>query len=89
MIMPRAEPHRWPRMLSVDDAAEYVGVSVTLFLKEVEAGLWPQPVRRGRKGGRKTWDKDAIDAALDRRSGLVAESPPIRLGERTGWGKSA
>jgi hypothetical protein len=39
----------WPRWLSADEAAAYVGVWVNFFLDEVGAGLWPKPVARGKR----------------------------------------
>lgn len=76
-------PHRLPlplptrRILDLAEAAEYVGVSATLFLEEVERGMWPRPMRRGASGRRTTWDVRALDAAADLASGLVqtAASP--------------
>lgn len=59
----------WPLLLSREQAAAYVGVSPALFDREVDQGLWPQPIRRGEKGGRKTWDRRQLDAALDSISG--------------------
>ena len=58
------------RILDLAEAAEYVGVSVTLFLEEVEKGMWPRPMRRGASGRRVTWDVRALDAAADRHLGL-------------------
>ena len=54
----------WPRGLSEDQAAAYVGVSHNKFVAEVEAGLWPKAERRG---GRKIFDRERIDEAWDRR----------------------
>ena len=62
----------WPRYLSREQAATYVGVSPETFDIEVHAGLWPSARRRGGKGGRITWDRCALDAAADRDSGLVS-----------------
>ena len=55
----------WPRGLSAEQAAAYVGVSVNTFLEEVKAGRWPAPQRRGLKGGRKIWDRRQIDERYD------------------------
>lgn len=52
-----------PLMLSMQQAAEYVGVSVDVFTDEVAAGLWPPAIRRGAKGGRLTWYRPALEAA--------------------------
>ncbi|CAH2603709.1 protein of unknown function [Rhodovastum atsumiense] len=68
----------WPRCLSREEAARYVGVSVAVFEAEVRNGIWPLGRARGAKGGRLTWDRLALDAAEDRRSGLAAE-PSVSL----------
>lgn len=79
----------WPRGLSLEEAAAYVGVSPGTFAAEVEEGRFPKPLRRGPKGGRLTWDKAAIDRRLDVLSGLSPESPDYPdLGDLN-WGKSA
>lgn len=65
----------WPRLLSRDQAARYVGVSATQFSKEVAAGRWPAPERRGPAGtcsGRLLWDRVLLDQRQDERSGLGA-----------------
>ena len=65
----------WPRYLSRDEAARYVGVGVDVFDREVAAGLWPAARRRGAKAARLTWDKHALDLAADKDSGLDQEAP--------------
>jgi len=76
----------WPRMLSREQAAAYLGVSPTLFDAEVAKGLWAQPIRRGAKGGRVTWDRAALDRALDAMGAAEAQdSPGPKLGELS-WG---
>ncbi|MFC3674708.1 hypothetical protein [Ferrovibrio xuzhouensis] len=64
-----AELPGWPRMMSRDLAAAYVGVSPSTFDLEVAEGLLPKPLPRGRKGGLDTWDRMALDDALDLRTG--------------------
>ena len=67
-----------PRMLPHELAAAYLDLSPMTFLKGVENGDWPQPIQ---DGNRKHWDRRALDAALDRRSGLTdtgAEIPSRR-----------
>jgi hypothetical protein len=61
----------WPRFLSRDEAARYLGVSVDVFAAEVTDGIWPQGFRRGTRGGRVTWDRLLLDLAADRCSGLT------------------
>jgi len=56
----------WPRYLSREDAAAYVGVSPGVFDEEVKQGLWPPPLRRGERAGRLTWDRVGLDHAADR-----------------------
>jgi len=52
----------WPRGLGLKRAAAYRGVSPNKWLAEVDAGLWPKPET---SGGRKIWDRLAIDEAWD------------------------
>jgi hypothetical protein len=59
----------WPRCLSRDQAAAYVGVSPNIFDMEVATGQWPVGDARGAKGGRLTWDRFALDRRLDARLG--------------------
>lgn len=54
-----------PRLISLAEAKEYLGGR-----HPVSLGI--APVTRG------LWDVRAIDAALDRKSGLVADSPPAK-----------
>lgn len=66
----------WPRLLSHEEAARYVGVSVDVFDTEVRAGVWPPAQRRGERGGRLTWDRLALDRAADRASHLESPTEP-------------
>lgn len=59
----------WPRWMSDDVAAAYVGVSTTRFLEEVEAGTWPKPTKRASRVVR--WDRALLDRASDRESGIA------------------
>ena len=61
----------WPRWLSAEQAAAYVGVAVNTFLWEVEQGKWAKPEKRGPKGARLTWDRALLDAASNLRSGIT------------------
>ena len=58
-----------PRLLSVQAAAHYVSLSQRTFEAEVRAGTFPPPfpLKRTR---RLLWDVKALDAAIDRLSGL-------------------
>jgi hypothetical protein len=78
----------WPRLLSREEAARYVGVSPETFDGEVALGLWPAARRRGGKGGRLTWDRALLDAAADRDSGLTATDATILAPAVVGvWGE--
>jgi predicted DNA-binding transcriptional regulator AlpA len=63
-----------PRGLSRVQAAEYVGVSSTLFDHMVADSRMPKPARCGR---RVLWDRRQIDRALD---GLFNEEVSVREG---------
>jgi hypothetical protein len=59
-----------PRGLSRDNAAAYCGCdSLSAFDDWVRRGIVPGPIV-----GTKRWDRRAIDAALDKRSGLHLKS---------------
>ncbi|MEX2650316.1 MAG: hypothetical protein WD673_15005 [Alphaproteobacteria bacterium] len=62
-----------PRGLNRDQAARYVGLSMTTFNRFVVEGLLPGPLHFGR---RRVWDRRALDEALDRMSGLDAIRAP-------------
>lgn len=61
-----------PRVVDIELAAAYVGLSADAFLEAVAAGRYPKPLPDGR---RRQWDIKALDVAIDRRSRLVAQSP--------------
>jgi predicted DNA-binding transcriptional regulator AlpA len=58
-----------PRLLTRKQAAAYCGASVPTFDKWVRAGTLPGAVSIINR-----WDKKAIDAALDKRSGIADAS---------------
>ena len=60
----------WPRLLDRDQAAAYAGLSPNAFDAEVSAGTFPAPFPLGRVR-RNLWDKRALDAVMDRASGLA------------------
>ena len=64
----------WPRGLSAEQAAAYVGVSRNKFLAEVEAGTWPPANERG---ARRVWDRHAIDEAWNELHGSDAGRDPL------------
>lgn len=53
---------RWPRGLSRDDSAIYVGVSISKFDEMVSDGRMPKPKKIDK---RLVWDILRIDAAFD------------------------
>jgi hypothetical protein len=59
-----------PRCLNRRQAADYCGCgSLSAFDDWVRRGIVPGPIT-----GTRRWDRKAIDAALDKRSNLVAAS---------------
>jgi hypothetical protein len=83
--LPASDLPYWPRLLSHDLAAAYVGASPSLFDEEITKGVWPPGDLRGSRGGLRTWDRFALDAAQDRRAGLQppAQQPgPRSIGDR-------
>lgn len=61
----------WPRWLSEELAAAFVGLSTNAFRAEVKAGVWPEPRRGGVGGGRVLWDRTLLERASDHMSGLA------------------
>lgn len=60
--MKRTDLPDWPRGLSRDASAAYVGVGTTLFDELVADGRLPKP---GKINSRILWDRRQLDAALD------------------------
>jgi predicted DNA-binding transcriptional regulator AlpA len=63
----------WPRLLSAELAAAYLGISRTTFLGAADGTVWPAPIRHGK---RVLWCRRALDQAVDARVGIVAASRP-------------
>lgn len=63
----RMETSLAPRVLSRTEAAAYCGCSLGSFSDWIRRGIIPGPIP-----GTHRWDRKAIDAALDRASGLTA-----------------
>jgi predicted DNA-binding transcriptional regulator AlpA len=63
-----------PRGLNRDQAAGYIGLSVTTFMRLIAVGAMPPALHFGR---RRVWDRRTLDEALDRMSGLVAAVQPV------------
>jgi predicted DNA-binding transcriptional regulator AlpA len=57
----------WPRGLPVEEAARYIGLSVSTLRAEVIAGRAPKPIRLTRR--RLVWLREDLDAYLDRAAG--------------------
>jgi predicted DNA-binding transcriptional regulator AlpA len=66
------------RGLSRQEAARYVGISVTLFDELVAEGVMPQPFTIR---SRKLWDIRALDAAID----ALADVDAADKAERERW----
>lgn len=59
----------WPRLLSAEFAASYVGIGETSFLAGVSRGDWPKPLRLGR---RTVWDRAVLDERVDQIGGRLS-----------------
>lgn len=84
MSRPRALPEHlphWPRRLSVDLAAAYLGISASKFLADVGADRYPPPIK---DGARILWDRMALDEAVDSQAGRSHTGNPLlkKLRER-------
>ena len=53
----------WPRLMSVDAAAAYLSIGVSLFKRLVTEGQFPSPLRLGK--GRIVWDRFDLDNAIE------------------------
>ena len=71
----------WPRLLSEEQAAAYVGVSRNTF-RGMVGSLWPEPVPGF--GRRRLYDKEALDKAVDGIS--LTESESLTIQSRKTWG---
>ena len=73
------------RGLSCEEAAAYIGLSQTKFLKLVDTGKMPKPIRIDR---RVIWDMRALDSAFDQlRDEQSSQSPDGDVDD--GWGDEA
>ena len=68
MTAARAKLREPPRLMTRDQMMEYLGVSASTLARWVAEGHIPGPVVGSR------FDRRAVDAALDRASGLTSES---------------
>lgn len=71
----------WPRYLTREQAAIYLGVGKDTFTDEVTAGFWPHGRARGGRGGKLTWDRKLLDLEADRFANL---SPTSHAAEQDG-----
>jgi hypothetical protein len=63
-----------PRLLTTHQLAAYLGYGdIGSIAKLIKTGLIPSPLPGTRK-----WDRHAIDAALDRHSGLTGRTHAVR-----------
>lgn len=60
----------WPRGLSAELAAAYVGLSPTTIRSLEAAGDFPSPTWL--TAGRRVWLRESLDAWLDRKAGYAA-----------------
>jgi excisionase family DNA binding protein len=67
-----ALPH-WPRILRREMAAAYLGVSASYLEKLVKAGTVPGPLPLG--DNVRGWDRQDLDAAIDRLKGHAPGNP--------------
>lgn len=58
-----------PRLISRSEAAQYCGLTTSGFSDWVKRGVLPTPIP-----GTNRWDRRAIDARLDRISGLQTQT---------------
>ena len=70
-----AEMPNWPRLMSEEQAAAYVSLSLNTFRARV-GELWPKAIRIGR---RKLYDRAALDRAIDALSPATSESPAEKI----------
>lgn len=59
-----------PRGMKIEDVAAYLSLTPSAVYDWVQRDLIPGPIP-----GTHRWDKKAIDAALDKRSGIAANEP--------------
>jgi transcriptional regulator with XRE-family HTH domain len=71
----RADLPGWPKYLSRDEAARYLGVSIDAFDDEVRSGLWPAGRPRGGRGSRLTWNRTLLDAIADALDSVPTAGP--------------
>ena len=69
-VPPNWPPGALPRLMDVRQISYHVGISPVTFLERVKRGLYPQGMK---EGARVLWDRKAIDAILDLRSGLTED----------------
>ena len=58
----------WPRLLSREEAAAYLGISPSLFEQKVNLGMFPLPLSIGT---RKLWDRHKLDESVNVLAGVA------------------
>jgi predicted DNA-binding transcriptional regulator AlpA len=71
-VRDRDQPRIEPRGLSRREAAEYIGISPSLFDELVRDGRMPQPKR---VNARVLWDRRQLDRAFDDLPEMTAGNP--------------
>ena len=61
----------WPRKMKLVKACAYLDESRNTFLRRVDAGIYPKPIRIG---GNTYWLRDQLDEALDK---LAQDEEPL------------
>lgn len=74
--IPTGDLPNWPRGLSEQLAAAYVGLSQSTFRTEWRAGRAPKPVQL--TAGRQIWLLDLLDRWLDAKAGQTNDVPIAR-----------
>lgn len=72
--MPHARrkiPDQWPRMMSLDVACAYCGISENLLKSHAP--------KRTQIGGRKLYDKKKIDDWLDKLGDVIEDLTPLKV----------
>lgn len=69
-----------PRLMTKAEAAKYCGLSPSGFDNWQREGLVPGPI-----SGTQRYDRKALDAALDRHSGIEAPLAPMPLDPLEEW----
>lgn len=75
----------WPRLLSREQAAAYVGLSPNQFIEEVENGAFPQAVRLLSVTRRALWDRLELDAVISAQSRILGAGENSYEARKAAW----